>query len=133
MNNISTCFGKKCVMHSTLFFILFLSFQFSIAQNLAINTDGSKANPNAIVDIKSTTKGLLIPRMTTSQRLLIPQTTGLLVYDTETKSFWYSNGEKWQSINTPVSGGEPWVTTGNVGLSDNTSFIGTTDFVPFNV
>src|SRR3954447_14102451 len=88
---------------STLAFILFfvIATQFTHAQNLAINTDGSKANPNAIVDIKSTTKGLLIPRMATSQRLLIPQTNGLMVYDTDTKSFWYSNGESWLTLAAP--------------------------------
>jgi hypothetical protein len=31
------------------------------AQNLAVNTDGSLANPNAILDIKSGNKGILIP------------------------------------------------------------------------
>lgn len=34
------------------------------AQSLAINTDGSTANSSALLDIKSTTKGLLIPRLT---------------------------------------------------------------------
>src|SRR4051794_16359976 len=84
------------------------------AQNLAINTDGSKANPNAIVDIKSTTKGLLIPRMSTPSRLLISQTNGLLVYDTDTKSFWYSNGQSWQSMSMPTMS-MGWMTTGNSG------------------
>src|SRR6476661_334658 len=88
------------------------------AQNLAINTDGSKADPNAIVDIKSTTKGLLIPRMSTPSRLLIPQTTGLLVYDTDTKSFWYSNGQSWQSMAMPTMS-MGWMTTGNSGLNDS--------------
>ena len=63
------------------------------AQNVAINADGTKANPNAILDIKSSTKGLLIPRMSSSSRKQIPQTNGLLVYDIDTRSFWYSNGE----------------------------------------
>src|SRR5580765_2437184 len=81
------------------------------AQNLAINTDGSKADPNAIVDIKSTTKGLLIPRMSTPSRLLIPHSNGLLVYDTDTKSFWYSNGQSWQSMSMPTMSMD-WLTTG---------------------
>src|SRR3954470_11759946 len=78
--------------------VLFFSATFIKAQNVAINTDGSKADPNAIVDIKSSTKGLLIPRMTTAQRMKIPQTSGLMVYDVTTKSFWYSDGESWQSM-----------------------------------
>src|SRR3954462_10798803 len=78
--------------------VLFFSAIFTKAQNVAINTDGSKADPNAIVDIKSSSKGLLIPRMTTAQRMKIPQTNGMLVYDMNTKTFWFSNGESWQNI-----------------------------------
>ena len=102
------------------------------AQNVAINSDASKADPNAIVDIKSTTKGLLIPRMTTAQRMKIPQTNGLMVYDVTTKSFWFSNGESWQNFSASLSG-DSWLTNGNAGTVDNTNFIGTTDNVPFNI
>ncbi len=35
----------------------------SFAQNVGINADGARPNPNAILDIKSVNKGLLIPRM----------------------------------------------------------------------
>src|SRR6476646_3607346 len=103
MNKTSTRRRTEYAFSFALTIVLFFSAHILVAQNLAINADGSKANPNAIVDIKSTTKGLLIPRMSTSQRLLIPQTNGLLVYDTNTKSFWYSNGETWQAMQTPVS------------------------------
>ena len=41
---------------------------------LAINTDGSSPNPAAMPDVKSTGKGLLIPRMTYSQRPVTPVT-----------------------------------------------------------
>jgi hypothetical protein len=105
---------------------LLMTASFLHAQNLAINTDGSKADPNAIVDIKSTTKGLLIPRMSTPSRLLIPQTNGLMVYDTDTKSFWYSNGQSWQSMSMPTMS-MGWMTTGNSAIDDNINFFGTTD------
>ena len=39
------------------------------AQNVAINTDGSLPNKNAMLDIKSDSKGLLIPRMSTASRM----------------------------------------------------------------
>src|SRR5204863_2347187 len=97
---------------------------------------GSKANPNAIVDIKSTTKGLLIPRMTTSQRLLIPQTNGLMVYDITTKSFWYSDGTAWKNISVSdlsVSTTDSWLLTGNAGTVDRVNFLGTIDTVPLNI
>ena len=37
-------------------------------QGVAANTDGSTPDINAILDVKSTTRGLLLPRMTTAQR-----------------------------------------------------------------
>lgn len=50
-------------------------------QAVAINTDGSDPHPSALLDLKSTTKGLLIPRMTVAQRRAIANPTyGLLVY-----------------------------------------------------
>jgi hypothetical protein len=64
----------------------------AFSQSLAINNDGSLPNANAILDVKSTSKGILFPRMTSAQRAAIPATMGLMVYDTETKSFWYNNG-----------------------------------------
>jgi hypothetical protein len=45
-----------------------LCFAISLLQaQVAINTDGSAAHPSAMLDVKSTVKGLLIPRMTTSR------------------------------------------------------------------
>ena len=107
------------------------------AQNVAINTDGSKANPNAILDIKSADKGLLIPRLTSEARLKIAPTQGLLVYDVNTNSFWYNTGRSWVSIPSAASADavsvtDAWLLGGNAGTVDGTHFLGTTDGVPLN-
>ncbi len=69
------------------------------AQSVAINTDGSSADTSAILDIKSTQKGLLIPRMNTTQRNLIPTPApGLLVYLTDKKIQTYYTGSKWLNV-----------------------------------
>ena len=68
------------------------------AQNIGINADGSLPNANAILDIKASDKGLLIPRTSTVSRTAIPNTKGLLVYDTTMNSFWYNDGSAWQQI-----------------------------------
>ena len=39
--------------------------------SVSINTDGSTADLSAMLEVKSTTQGVLIPRMTTQQRNLI--------------------------------------------------------------
>jgi len=48
---------------------------------VAINTDGSEPDASAILDVNSTTSGILIPRMYADDRdAIISPATGLLVY-----------------------------------------------------
>ena len=64
------------------------------AQNIAVNTDGSQPDNSAILDIKSNSKGLLVPRLTTLQRTSIAgPAMGLTVFDTETFSYWMYRGD----------------------------------------
>lgn len=50
-------------------------------QAVSINTDGSAPHASALLDLKSSTKGLLIPRMTVAERRAIANPSfGLLVY-----------------------------------------------------
>lgn len=64
------------------------------AQSVGINTDNSMPDNNAILDIKSDSKGVLIPRLTTLQRTsIMGPALGLTVYDTDTFSFWYYAGD----------------------------------------
>jgi len=63
----------------------------SISQ-VAINTDASKPHVSAMLDIKSTSHGLLIPRMTLAQRNAIASpATGLLIYQTDVSAGYYYN------------------------------------------
>jgi hypothetical protein len=101
------------------------------AQSVAINTDGSPANNSSILDIKSSSKGILVPRMTTVQRNAIASpANGLLVYDTNSNSFWFYNGSTWTNISTGSGNGTLWSITGNSGTNPSNNFIGTTDNQP---
>jgi hypothetical protein len=51
--------------------ITFLVIPGVFCQNVSINSDGSLPNSSSMLDIKSTTRGLLIPRMTLAQRSAI--------------------------------------------------------------
>ncbi|MBK8611589.1 MAG: hypothetical protein IPL84_17030 [Chitinophagaceae bacterium] len=98
-------------------------------QSLAINTDGSTANPSALLDIKSTTKGLLIPRMNKTERnAILTPATGLLVYQTapDSAGFYYHNGTTWKWLSNPDSE-TAWKLTGNSGTNPGTNYIGTND------
>jgi hypothetical protein len=63
---------------------LFTGFAFSLnAQSVGINADGSAPDNSAMLDVKSTTKGFLPPRMTTAQiGEIASPADGLLVYNT---------------------------------------------------
>ncbi|HLF64605.1 MAG TPA: tail fiber domain-containing protein [Saprospiraceae bacterium] len=67
--------------------------------NVAINSDGSAPDSSAMLDIKSNSRGLLIPRMTTAQKTAIASpATGLMVYDTDSNTFWCYAGMSWIEI-----------------------------------
>jgi len=86
-------------MKDVLILFIFFNSLSSIAQSVSINTDGSAADTSAILDVQSTTKGFLPPRMTETERNAIAApATGLIVWCTncglagELQSF---NGTKW--------------------------------------
>jgi len=87
-----------------LFTVLFAAFVIN-AQNVAINNDGSTAATSAMLDVKSTTKGFMMPRVTSAQRTAIASPVlGLLVFDTDTKTIWAYNGASWSNL-TSAGGG----------------------------
>jgi hypothetical protein len=58
------------------------------AQNVGIGT--ATPNPSAALDINSSGKGLLIPRLdSNSRKAIVSPANALMVFDTDTKSFWY--------------------------------------------
>jgi hypothetical protein len=99
-----------------------------LSQSVAVNTDGTTSHPSAIMDIKSSFKGMLVPRMTTTQRTaILNPANGLLVYDTDNNSFQFFNNTAWTTIATGVAPQSIWKQEGNAGTSSYSHFIGTTD------
>lgn len=75
------------------------------AQSVGIGTGATAPDASAALEVKSTTKGLLIPRMTAAQRTAIATTppTGLMVYQTDgTAGFYYYNGTAWVAVSSPA-------------------------------
>src|SRR6478752_3550395 len=88
-----------------LFTVLFAAFVIN-AQNVAINNDGSSATASAMLDVKSTTKGFMMPRVTSAQRTSIASPAlGLLVFDTDTKTIWAYDAASWKNLSTSGGGG----------------------------
>ena len=75
---------KPNLMKKLLILLAIFTTFATTAQSVGINADGSAANATAILDLKSTTKGLLPPRMTYAQRQAISSpATGLMIYCTD--------------------------------------------------
>lgn len=107
-------------------------------QNVGINPSGANPDASSTLDIVSTNKGLLIPRValtaTNSASPISSPTTSLLIYNTATAGtspnnvvpgFYYWNGSKW--ITFTSDGSLDWALSGNAGTVSGTNFIGTID------
>ena len=139
---------------SKLYTLLLLLFcQLSFAQN---NVGIGIASPDAsaILDLSSTSKGFLVPRMNTALRTAIAAPAkGLIVFDTDSNCTFFYTGSAWQnmcvtngstidsvfynpngSLTIVESNGatktttlSAWLTTGNRGTTAANNFAGTTD------
>lgn len=70
----------------------------SYSQN-GVGIGTTSPHSSSILEISSTSKGLLIPRMSTIERIAITTpATGLQVYDTTTNSQWFYNGTTWVQV-----------------------------------
>lgn len=70
-----------------------------IAQNNNVGIGTTTPNPTAVLDVTATDKGVLIPRLTTTQRNgIVSPATGLIVYDTDLGCFYYFNSSSWISL-----------------------------------
>ncbi len=90
---------------------------------VSINNTSAVANASALLDMTSTTKGLLIPRMTTAQRTAISAAAvGLLVFDTNLNAFMFYDGTNWGNING--NGASEWNVNGNDIYNNNSGNVG---------
>jgi hypothetical protein len=71
--------------------------------NNRLGIGANSPNSSAILDVSSTSKGVLIPRMTSTQRNSIASpATGLLIYQTDASTgFYFYNGSSWMSVSEP--------------------------------
>lgn len=80
------------------------------AQNVGINDDNTAPDPNAMLDVKSTTKGVLFPRLTTAQRTTLgtaSPTEGMLVFDTDVEAYFFFTNGSWAQLTTGGGGSVP--------------------------
>ena len=125
-------------IYKTTFFLVFVAVTtIGTAQvtSLKIGNNPTIISNSAVLELESTTKGLLLPRMTTAQRDAISTpVVGLIFYNIDTNAIEVNTGTPATPTWTAASGGgggggggAGWNLTGNAGASSTTNFIGTTD------
>ncbi|WP_073204535.1 hypothetical protein [Flavobacterium xinjiangense] len=95
--------AKKVLQACLLFFMIITTNMFA---QVGIGT--TTPNASSILDLTSSTQGLLTPRMTTVQRMaIVSPADGLMVYDTNLKSFFHydTSLSTWDKLNSDANYG----------------------------
>lgn len=136
-------FGPKIIKMKRILILLItvVIAGYTNAQNVGINATGAAPDASAILDVVSTSKGLLVPRValtaTNAAGPITSPATSLLVYNTATAGiapnnvvpgYYYWNGTIWVVFSTAST--TAWTLTGNSGLNPAIHFVGTTDDKP---
>jgi uncharacterized protein (TIGR02145 family) len=81
--------------------VIAIMANYSLSAQVAVTTDGRSADASAVLDVESSDKGMLIPRMTQAQIKAIDEpANGLMVYNTTYNRFYFydNNANKWRDI-----------------------------------
>jgi hypothetical protein len=132
---ILVCQPRLAAVLGVLMLCMSLTTEVRAQSNVGIGT--LNPDPSALLEMQATDKGMLIPRVTSAQRVAIAApATGLLVYQTDSLSpsapntFWYFDGTIWRPIISMATG---WGITGNTGTNPTNNFVGTIDSQDFVV
>ena len=92
----------------------------TMAQSVGINADGGTADASAMLDVSSTTKGFLPPRMTTTERNAIgTPATGLVIFNTTTNGLEFKSSTGWTSLTTGTITASGLAVSGDVAVNTN--------------
>ena len=84
-------------MKSLYITIITLLLSGTMFAQVGINADGSDPDNSAMLDVKSSEKGFLPPRMTTTEMFAVASpAAGLMVYNTTLNTMVYYNGTSWK-------------------------------------
>lgn len=108
---------------NSFFIVLLLLISSTLYAQVGINADNSTPDNSAMLDVKSATKGMLIPRMTFTERDAISNpANGLLVFCTDNNNYYSNKGTpstpNWVMVSTQwaSNGLKLYYNSGNIGL-----------------
>lgn len=121
---------KNLIFALTLFVIMTVISTFSFSQSnvegVCISSTNEAPHSSAMFEVKSTTKGVLLPNLTDAQMLAIPNPKGdgLCIYNTDHHSYYYWDGLAlaWkifgssQWLYDPLDNNNIYYLQGNVGV-----------------
>src|SRR5690606_34984732 len=95
--------GQKIFIKKCFFGIFFMFLALVVnAQTGSVGIGTQTPNSNAVLDVVSTEKGILVPRLTSQQRDILTSNLsvaekGMLIFNTSLNMFNYWDGQKWMS------------------------------------
>lgn len=124
-------------MKKQIVFLLLTTMIYSgkLFSQFKIGNNPTVISASSVLEIESTNKGVLLPRMTGAQMNAIASpVSGMYVYNTDSLCLCQYNGTTWFSLCGTGVTGKPnfWDLKGNAGTVDGTNFVGTTDNVVMN-
>ena len=94
--------------------VLLLALALPLAAQVSINTDNSPPDSSAMLDVKSTTRGVLLPRMTNAERdAIVNPVPGLMIFNSDEMVFQFYLGPNWLSFQAADCA--PWVSDSIIG------------------
>jgi hypothetical protein len=128
--NLKVCLllKRNLVKILLILFGFYFFSEFTNAQTNNVGIGTITPDNSSILDLTSTSRGFLAPRMTAAQRAaIVTPATGLTVYQTDVPTgFYFYNGAAWVQLLT----GSYWSLTGNAATNPLTNYIGTSDAQP---
>ena len=136
-------FKRGCFSLSFLLLLISVSSSFAQQKVKDGTVSGSNLpNPNAILELETNNKGLLLPRValksTTQPAPLADFVNGMVVFDTVAVNdvfpgIYYCDGTKWVRLSTSTTPTGGWQLSGNAATNPATNYLGTSDNNPLVV
>lgn len=103
----------------------FTFFSYSLTAQVKLGENVNTINASSLLELESTSKGLLFTRMNTAQMNAMSTVKGMVIFNTDSNCLCNYNGSSWTNLCRVTT--NEWSKTGNSITSSASSFMGTTN------